>query len=282
MRTQAEIDSLSMPPPPRRPTAGRPGPGILRPSTDYPVGLAAALPEPEYQPREGRAYREERPPRRSSVNRLSGTYDYNDRHVEAANSGRRRQSYYGQSATMGSGASGGSGWEDKAAQAASYQDGVSGSASASAVPLTADLLRRQQRRQGGSSRSTKSSGSRDESDYRQSATTRTTRSVSSPEDENVTIKVTGQARVVIDGAQIDCNDGGEIEIKREKSLKSSQSTRGGSEWSNSEYGGGQRRIDDRKSRVDKPTGQSRRRSVSYARPSPQYAPHEQYVQGGFI
>jgi hypothetical protein len=108
--------------------------------------------------------------------------------------------------------------------------------------------------------------------------------VSSPEDENVTIKVTGgQARVTIDGAQIDCNDGGEIEIRREKSLKGSQSTRGGSEWSNSEYGGsGQRRIDDRKSRVDRPAGQSRRRSVSYARPSPQYAPHSQYPLGEFI
>lgn len=283
MRTQAEIDSLNMPPPPRRSTAGRPGPSILRRSTDYPVGLAVP-PEPEYQPRDDRAYREERQPRRSSVNRLSGTYEYNDRHIEAANSGRRRQSYYGQSASMGSGASGGGGWEDKAAQATSYQDGVSGSASASAVPLTADLLRRQQRRQGGSSRSTKSSGSRDESDYRQSATTRTTRSVSSPEDENVTIKVTGgQARVTIDGAQIDCNDGGEIEIRREKSLKGSQSTRGGSEWSNSEYGGaGSRRIDDRKSRVDRPAGQSRRGSVSYARPSPQYAPHSQYLQGEFI
>ena len=273
-RTQAEID-LEMMPPPRRPSSARPRP-ILRQPTDFHPDVVTAPPEPEFRERESRAYhRDERAPRRSSVNRLSGAYDFDDRRVEAANSGRRRQSYVGPSASIGSGASGGRGWEDKAAQAASYQDGVSGSAT---VPLTTNMLHQQQRRQGGSSRSTKSSGSRDESDYRKSATTRTTRSVSSPDDENVTIKVTGQARVMVGGAQIDCNDGGEIEIKRQKSVKGSESVRGGSEWSNSEYGGDHRHIDDRRSsRVDRPAGQSsRRRSVSYARPSPQFA------NGGFF
>ena len=275
IRTQAELDYEAMPPPPVRPTSARPGPGrsILRRSTDYGPDVATA-PEPEFRDRRSSTYHDEPVPRRPSVNRLSGVYDLGVHRVEAANSGRRRQSYYGQSASLGSGASGASGWEDKAAQAASYQDGVSGSA----VPLTADMLRRQQRRQGGSSRSTKSSGSRDESDYRKSATTRTTRSVSSPEDENVTIKVVGQARVTVGGAQIDYNDGGEIEIKRQKSVRGSDSVRGTSEWSNSEYGGDHRRVDDRRgSRVDKPAGHSRRRSVSYARSPPQYAP-----QGNFI
>jgi hypothetical protein len=266
IRTQAEMDYDAMPPP-ARPASARPGPSILRRSTEYAPDVVTA-PEPEFRDRGSRIYRDESAPRRSSVSRHSGVYELGDRRVEAANSGRRRQSYYGQSASNGSGASGASGWEDKAARAASYQDGVSGSA----VPLTADMLRRQQRRQGGSSRSTKSSGSRDESDYRKSATTRTTRSVSSPEDENVTIKVVGQARVTVGGAQIDYNDGGEIEIKRQKSVRGSDSVRGGSEWSNSEYGGDHRRTDDRRtSRIDKPAGHSRRRSVSYARAPPQFA-----------
>jgi hypothetical protein len=278
IRTKAEVDSEAMPPP-ARPASARPGPGpsILRRSGEYYADVLTA-PEPQFREpqyrepqyresereRDSRTlYREERAARRPpSVSRPS--YDYPDHRVEAANSSRRRGSYYGQSTSTGSGASGASGWEDKAAQATSYQADVSGAAPAAPAPLTTDLLRRQQRRQAGSTRSTKSSGSRDESDYRKSATTRTTRSVSSPEDENVTIKVTGQATVTVGGAQINC-EGGEIEIKRQKSL------RNGSEWSNSEYGDEPRRIDDRASRIDKPAGRSTRRSVSYSRPSPQYA-----------
>lgn len=266
-RSKAELDYEAMPPP-QRPASARPvpGPSILRRPNEYPVDVSIA-PELQYRERDSSRtlYREDRTPRRQSLNRNS-SYNYGDRRVEAANSGRRRQSYYGESALTGLGASDPSGWEDKAAQAASYQDDVSGSA----LPLTADMLRRQERRQGGSSRSTKSSGSRDESDYRRSATTRTTRSVSSPEDENVTIKVTGQARVVVGGTQIDCDEGGEIEIKRQKSLKN------GSEWSNSEYGD-PRRVDDRRSRVDKPAGGRSRRSSSYVRSSPQYPPVGNFI-----
>jgi hypothetical protein len=267
MRTREELDYAAMPPPPR-PTSARPGPSILR-RTDYPLDVAPA-PEPEFREREreSRTYhRDDRAPRRQSINRLPRINDFGAGRVEAANSGRRRQSYYGQTASTGSGASGESALEEKIAQATSYQDGVSGSA----APLTADMLRHKERRERGSIGSTKSSSSRDESDYRRSATTRTTRSVSSPEDENVTIKVTGQARVVVGGAQIDCNDGGEIEIKRQKSVKGSESVRGGSEWSNSEYGG------DRRSRTEKSAGQSRRRSVSYARPSPQYPMGQNFI-----
>jgi hypothetical protein len=79
----------------------------------------------------------------------------------------------------------------------------------------------------------------------------------------------GQARVMVGGAQIDCTEGGEIEIKRQKSI------RNGSERSNSEYGGTQR-IDDRRSRLDRPSGRSRKSSVSghsghsYTRSSPQH------------
>jgi hypothetical protein len=155
--------------------------------------------------------------------------------------------------------------EDKMREASTYQEDVSGPS----VPLTADALR-YRRRDAGSSRSTKSSGSRDESDYRKSATTRTTRS-GSGEDGDFTIKVKGgQARVMVGGAQIDCTDGGEIEIKRQKAI------RNGSERSNSEYGG---RIEDRKSRLDRPQGRSRKSSISghsYTRSTPHY-PMENFI-----
>ncbi|TAQ83084.1 hypothetical protein B7494_g8593 [Chlorociboria aeruginascens] len=208
-------------------------------------------------------YREEPRPRRPSSNRHSVSYDLGadvERvRVEPASSSRRRQSYYGQSAPSASTNS--SGYEDKIREAASYQEEVAGPT----APLTAELLKKQQRqrRQAGSSRSTKSSGSRDESDYRKSATTRS----SGPEDENVTIKVTGQARVVVRGAQIDCADGGEIEIKRQP-----KAIRNGSERSNSEYGGP--RSDERRSRIDRPILSNATRTSSqhsYVRMPPPFA-----------
>jgi len=152
-------------------------------------------------------------------------------------------------------------WEEQARNAQSYQEDVSGPTDL----LTAEKLRHHTRH-AGSSRSTKSSGSRDDSDNRRSATTRTTHTGSGPDDENVTIKVTGgQARVLVNGAQIDCAEGGEIEIKRQQ-----KTIRNGSEPSISEYGGMTER---RSSRADRPPGRSRRSSqsgYSYTRTSPQY------------
>ncbi|CZR61407.1 uncharacterized protein PAC_11303 [Phialocephala subalpina] len=258
--SQADRDSVAMPPPSR--------PGILRRSTaadDYldPVGQELDFRDTRTQ------YRDEpRPTRRPSVTRHSVSYDL-DRssggvRIEPANTGRRRQSWYDQAASSGTGAS--SAYEDKLNQAASYQEDVAGPT----VPLTAEVLKRQQRREAGSSRSTKSSQSRDESDYKKSATTRTTRSGSGNDDENVTIKVTGTARVMVGGAQIDCADGGAIEIKRRQSI------RGGSERSSSDFGDkyGDRRIEDRQSRVGRPSARSRISSQSgqsYTR-TPQYPP----------
>jgi hypothetical protein len=133
------------------------------------------------------------------------------------------------------------------------------------VPLTAETLKRQQRRHGGSSRS---SQSRDESDYKKSATTRTTRSVTNENDENVTIKVTGQARVMVGGAQIHCDEGGEIEIKRQKNLQND------SEPSNSEYGApsygttpGRLEERERRSRVDERRGRVEERRGRVERPT---------------
>lgn len=258
--SQADRDSIAMPPPPSRPS-------ILRRTTaadDYePTGQELDFRDTRTQ------YRDEpRPTRRPSVNRQSVSYDLGSRtegvRIEPANTGRMRQSWYDQTASSGTGAS--SAYEEKLNQAASYQEDVGGPT----VPLTAEVLKRQQRREAGSSRSTKSSQSRDESDYKKSATTRTTRSGSGNDDENVTIKVTGTARVMVGGAQIDCADGGAIEIKRRQSI------RGGSERSSSEFGDkyGDRRIEDRQSRVTRPSARSRISSQSgesYTR-TPQYPP----------
>lgn len=243
-RSKAEKDYQAMPPPRR--------PGILRrPATEY---YADSAPDaPSYSDSRS-VYRDDPPStRRPSLRRNSVSYDLPGsdrvRVFETANNSRRRTSYYGPS----NDSVGSSDYDAKMRQAQNYQENVAGP---EPLPLTADALKRQQRRQAGSSRSTKSSGSRDESDYRKSATTRTTRSGSNGDDENVTIKVTGgTARVMVGGAQIDCRDGGEIEIKR-------QSIRNGSERG-SEYGGTQRdRIEDRRSRVDRPVGRSRMSSMS--------------------
>jgi hypothetical protein len=247
--TESKYDQ-SMPPPPR--------PGILRNRTTeyHPDTSTSSDPDPLY--REARStYRDSSKTRRApSSHRNSVSYDLPEVRVETANTSHRRQSYYGQSAAT----SPASGWEEKANAAQSYQEDVSGPT----VPLTAEALRR---RHAGSSRSTKSSGSRDESDYRKSATTRTTRSGSGNDDGEFTIKVKGgQARVMVGGAQIDCTEGGEIEIKRQKSI------RNGSERSGSEYGG--TRMDERRSRVDRDPRRDRKSSVasgqSYIRSSPQY------------
>jgi len=240
----------------------------------------------EPMPREHREHREHRPrtrvdyrdlerddsrPRRPKAHRNSISYDLTSGvesvRLESANSGRpRRQTWYDQPAASTTS----SGYEDKLNMAASYQEDVAGPS----VPLTAEVLKRQQRRHAGSSRSTKSSASRDESDYKKSATTRTTRSGSGngQDDENVTIKVTGQARVMVGGAQIDCG-GGEIEIKRNQNRIQSGSERERSErGASSEYS--RARIEDRKSRVNQPLTRTRMGSQtgrSYTRTSPQYS-----------
>lgn len=252
-RSKQEVDYDTMPPPPR--------PSILRrPQTEY----YADTSEPASRRDSRSVYRDDiTPARRPSLRRNSVSYDLPDsdrvRVFEPANTGRRRRSYYGPS-TESTGSS--DYVSDKVRQAQTYQQDVG-----ETIPLTADMLKRQQRRQAGSSRSTKSSGSRDESDYRKSATTRTTRSGSNDDDENVTIKVTGTARVMVGGAQIDCADGGEIEIKRQQKTIRNGSERG----TNSEYGGTQRdRLEDRRSRVERPPGRSRMSSRgSYTR-TPQW------------
>lgn len=259
--SKADHDSVAMPPPSR--------PGILRRSTNADYTMDPVGQELEFRDTRTQYRDEPRPTRRPSVNRHSVSYDLGrgpeSVRIEPANTGRRRSSWYDQGASSGTGAS--SAYEEKLNQAANYQEDVAGPA----IPLTAEVLKRQQRREAGSSRSTKSSASRDESDYKKSATTRTTRSGSGADDENVTIKVTGQARVMVGGAQIDCTDGGAIEIKRNQRARA-----GGSERSSSDYG--DRRIEDRQSRVTRPSARSRISSQSgqsYTR-TPQYPSTDNY------
>jgi hypothetical protein len=97
-------------------------------------------------------------------------------------------------------------YDDELRTAEQYQNQA-----ASATPLTKDALQRASRRShGGSSRSTRSSESRDESDYRHSVTTRTTRSISGEDD--VTIKLPANSIIEVQGTKIQCRDGGEVNI----------------------------------------------------------------------
>ncbi|KPM43554.1 hypothetical protein AK830_g2977 [Neonectria ditissima] len=118
----------------------------------------------------------------------------------------RRDSFYGDRGLAGGGASLD---DDKYLTAMQYQDDVNGGGTP--LALTAEALRKASHRAagGGSSRSTRSSDSRDESEFRRSNTTGITRS-SSSENDNVTIKVSGSAVVRVQGAEIECGDGGEI------------------------------------------------------------------------
>jgi hypothetical protein len=277
-KSKARRDSEAMPPPPLPLVKANQTAALRRPTIELPV--YENLHFDEYRSARKEYHEEPRPasrPRRPSTHRNSVSYNVGDRpkeaerfRIEAATKGKRRQSYYGQSSfTQSSGHSGSTqastestDYEKKMRQAASYQEEVTGPS----VPLTAEALKREeQRRQAGSSRSTKSSGSRDHSDYRGTQTTRTTRS--GDDDENVTIEVTGQAKVRVGGAEIQCEDGGKIQIHREKLREGSQATL-------SEYGNGQKLLmDDRRSRMDRtseyPSSRSRMSSThSYNRVSP--------------
>lgn len=147
------------------------------------------------------------PQRRRSVARSSRrdslVYDDDDHeNTPAVGRSSRRGSVYG-SAALGSG---GVSLEDdnRYMDAVRYQEDVSGGPQ---VPLTAETLRKANKRgdRVASSRSTRSSASRDESEYnKRSNTTGITRSSSGGDD--FTIKVSGPAVVRVNGAEIACED----------------------------------------------------------------------------
>ncbi|GFP59762.1 hypothetical protein TASIC1_0014018400 [Trichoderma asperellum] len=140
-------------------------------------------------------------PRRSQ----SVAYDQNGYDIVPAGNRGRRASMYGPGPHDSFG--GASLEEDnRYFDALRYQEDVSGG---TPMPLTAESLRKASKRgELASSRSTRSSGSHDESDYRRSHTTGHTTQSSAAHDD-FTIKVSGQAVVKMPGAQIEC-DGGEI------------------------------------------------------------------------
>lgn len=193
--------------------------------------------------------------RRPSVGAPSVSYDAGSYRTEIAgsrNSYLRRQSV-----------SSGSDYEDKLRQASRYQEDIGGPP----VPLTAETLRKASKHGPTSSRSTRSSGSHDESDFRQSATTQTTRS-SNINDDDFTIRVKGNASLKVGGAEVRCEDGAEINISR----NGPGGYRGGSDRSSyidpedrriiEERRLEDRRPEDRRSRIERPAARTRTSSQS--------------------
>ncbi|KAF2971237.1 hypothetical protein GQX73_g2355 [Xylaria multiplex] len=156
------------------------------------------------------------------------------------------------------------GIEDKMRDASRYQDNIGGGPTSA---LTAEALRKV--KTGGSSRSTRSSASRDESEYKHSATTHTTRSSSGEDD--ITIKVSAGCVVEVGNVKIHSTEGGEVSVGR------TGTSRMGSDRGTSIYG------DERRIR----SGGSRGRASSqaaYARglPAPSsYTPSPLYSQYGY-
>ncbi|KAI1126773.1 hypothetical protein F5Y10DRAFT_266739 [Nemania abortiva] len=150
--------------------------------------------------------------------------------------------------------------EDKMRNASRYQDNIGGGMSSA---LTADALRKA--KTGGSSRSTRSSASRDESEYKHSATTHTTRSSSGEDD--ITIKVSAGCVVEVGNVKIHSTEGGEVSVGRTGSSRTG-SDRGTSVWG-----------DERRGRIDRGRASSQ---SAYSRglpaPSSSYTPSRLYQQ----
>jgi hypothetical protein len=174
------------------------------------------------------------PPRPRPKHRADSSFDYGDIRIETTAQNGRRNSYYG-GGTQSSAQSGTSNYEELARQAKNYQNQVSGEP----PQLTAEMLRRQQRAVAPSRGSTRSSGSRDDSDLRRSATTRTTRSGSEvnvqDDGDGVTLRLKGEATVKFQGAEIQSRDGLELTFNNNNKENRRLSLRNGSEASRSDY-----------------------------------------------
>ncbi|PNY29840.1 Uncharacterized protein TCAP_00246 [Tolypocladium capitatum] len=204
-------------------------------------------------------------------------------------SGRGRpSSMYG--ALRGGGVS--LGGENKMNAALRYQDEVTGGVQ---MPLTAEMLRKVMKRGGvPSSRSTRSSGSHDESEYKRSNTTGITQS--SYGNEEFTIKVPGNTVVRLQGAEIECsNEGGEITWSSRPSDSRAGSDRASTVYQQLEDSrrieDGRRseelrRLDDPRSRMGKALPHRPRAPSQADSPSRGYAathaPYEHYSHGNFI
>ncbi|KND91926.1 hypothetical protein TOPH_03456 [Tolypocladium ophioglossoides CBS 100239] len=220
--------------------------------------------------------------------RGSVAYEQQEYDIVPASGRGRRSSMYG--ALGGGGVSLGS--ENKMNAAMKYQDEVSGGAQ---MPLTAEMLRKAMRRGGvPSSRSTRSSGSRDESEYKRSNTTGITQS--SYGNEEFTIKVPGNTVVRLQGAEIECSkEGGEITWSSRLSGSRAGSDRPSTIYQQLEdsrriedgrRSEDSRRLEDLRSRMGKALplrprapSQADSQSRGYA---PTHAPYEPYAHGNFI
>ncbi|KAI0805545.1 hypothetical protein GGR55DRAFT_263561 [Xylaria sp. FL0064] len=156
------------------------------------------------------------------------------------------------------------GIEDKMRDASRYQDNMGGGPTSA---LTAEALRKV--KAGGSRGSTRSSISRDESEYKHSATTHTTRSSSGEDD--ITIKVSAGCVVEVGNVKIHSTEGGEVSVGR------TGTSRAGSDRGTSIYG------DERRIRSDRSRGRSSSQSA-YTRglPAPgSYTPSPLYSHYGY-
>lgn len=267
--SRGEEDRRAMPPP-QRPASARPTALAFRPAPSNPARRSVVfddrdtdiddplfrdpspLPPESYEHMPPMAYRPH-----SSFGEDNG-FDDLDYHTELVGKGHRRHSYYG-------GHSSGSAYEEKMRQASRYQDDVAGGPQ---LPLTAESLRKAGRN-GGSSRSTRSSASHDESEYKQSATTRTTRSMAN--DENVMIRVMGRSKLKLGNAELQCQDGAEINIISGGGGAHDSRAAGSDKSSYADQ-------DDRRTRIDFPSARSRARSRarSFSRPLPTYEASPEY------
>jgi hypothetical protein len=196
------------------------------------------------------------------LNRRSGGFDHEFNPSPSKN--RDLRSAFGAAAFEQAGTS----YDDKYRDAVKYQEVVSGPP---APPLTAEALRKANKaRAVESSRSTRSSGSRDESDYRlRSNGTGITRS-SSGNKEDYTIEVSGNAVIRVQGAEIECTEGGRISLSSRP-----VGSRSGSDQASTVY-----QIEDSRSRVERKAlphrsrapSQSDSQSRGYA--STNYAPYD--------
>ncbi|OLN97507.1 hypothetical protein CCHL11_01294 [Colletotrichum chlorophyti] len=209
----AEDRKLMPPPPPRSRTTVPLRPALRPPPPQRQIASAGYESEDvdddqsEYQDLvpPGYDYNDGVVSRPRSHRRGSSAYSHDGYHIESAPPGRssRRLSHLGSSGPTYA--------EQKYEDALAYQNHVSGGSGG--VPLTAAALSRAAKKSIKSSKSSGSSASRNESEFRQSATTGITRS-SIGDGDDFTIKVTGQAIVRLGNAEIQCQDGGEINISQ--------------------------------------------------------------------
>lgn len=263
--SKIEDDRKAMPPPAalRRPATARPTTLAFRPPPSTPVAKRRPFEEDDLRGDDAlfqdisplHAYEYGVVPprnraRRPSFGATTVAYDADNVRTEVAGSRSRRNSYYG-----GQISSKGSGYEDKIRQATMYQEETGGPP----LQLTAESLRKAARNPS----SSRSSGSYDESDYRQqSATTRTTRS--SNENEDVTIRIKGSATLKVGGTEMKCRDGAEININSRGPLPSFTSV--------SDNRSGYIEEERRLPRIERPPTRARTssQSGSYSRSLPRY------------